>query len=352
MKGYVELVENWKNGVRQPASVAYKVAQCANVTILTSTLVHKILFDTSNIRAIGVQTSVGAFFASKETIICAGSYRSPHLLLLSGIGPASTLAKHNIPLVLDLPCVGQNLHDHMAVPLYWTLKGQENAMDASPDAKLSLSAPQFALGLPNDWLAFAHDAAVPAAAQLEGADEVSVRHLSHPDRCHSEIFFSYVPAGKGTRKYKPDGRTMTSMILSLTPTSRGSVTLASADPTVHPVIDPNYYATEADRVAIRTGVRTVLASLSTPVGKSIIEAELTEHTGDTDEAIDARVMEYGGGFYHPGGTCAMGKVVDGACRVIGMDGLRVVDASIIPLPLGAHYQATVYALAEKAADGI
>jgi choline dehydrogenase-like flavoprotein len=106
------------------------------------------------------------------------------------------------------------------------------------------------------------------------------------------------------------------MVLGMTPTSRGSVTLASADPTANHVIDPNYYATEADRVAICTGVRRVLASTpSTFVGKSLIEAELTEHVGDTDEAIDARVEEYGAGLYHPAGTCAMGKVVDGACRV-------------------------------------
>jgi len=232
-------------------------------------------------------------------------------------------------------------------------EGARKCDGCKPDAKLALSAPQFSIGLPCDWLAFAHDPAVPATAQLEGADAVSVRHLSHPERCHTEIFFNYVPAGKGARKYKPDGRTITSMIVSLTPTSRGSVTLSSASPTAHPVIDPNYYATEADRVAIRTGVRNVLASmLSTPLGQSIVEAELTEHVGDTDGAIDARVEEHGAGFYHPAGTCAMGKVVDGACRVVGVGGLRVVDASIMPLPLGAHYQATVYALAEKAADGI
>jgi len=138
----------------------------------------------------------------------------------------------------------------------------------------------------------------------------------------------------------------------MTPTSRGSVSLASADPNANPVIDPNYYATEADRIAIRTGVRRVLKSmLSTSAGQSIVQAELTEHEGDTDEAIDARVEEYEATFYHPGGTCAMGKVVDGACKIAGVNGLRVVDASIIPLPLGAHYHATAYALPEKAADG-
>jgi len=107
-----------------------------------------------------------------------------------------------------------------------------------------------------------------------------------------------------------------------------------SDPTAHPAIDPNYYATDAD-LAIRNETRKILGwMLSTSVGQSIIEGGLTDHAGDMDKAIDAR-------FYHPGGTCAMGKVVDGACRVMGMNGLRVVDASIIPLPIGVH-QATVY----------
>jgi choline dehydrogenase-like flavoprotein len=350
VKGFCEPTENWKKGVRQPASVAYEVAQCTNVTILTSTIVYRVLFDTSNTRTIGIQTSKGSFYASKETILCAGAYRSPHLLLLSGIGPASTLATHGIPLVLDLPGVGKNLHDHPAVPLYWKLIEQGNAIDVKPDAKLS--APQFRVGLPFDWMAFAHDPAVPITAKSEGADEVTVRHLSHPDRCHTEIFFAYVPAGPGAKKFKPDGKTITSWVMALTPTSRGSVTIASSDPTAHPVIDPNYYATEADRAALRNGVRKVLALTSNLIGGSLFETELTDHAGDTDAAIDARVKEYGNGLFHPGGTCAMGKVVDGSCRVVGMDGLRVVDASIIPLPLGAHYQATVYALGEKVADSI
>jgi choline dehydrogenase-like flavoprotein len=345
LKGYCELTENWKKGVRQPASVAYEVAKCTNVTILTSTLVYKVLFDASNTRAIGIQTSEGAFYASKETILCAGAYCSPHLLLLSGIGPASTLATHGIPLVLDLPDVGKNLHDHPAVPLYWKLKEQGNAMDVNPDAKLS--APQFRMGLPVDWIP-----AVPITAKSEGADEVTVRHLSHPERCHTEIFFAYVPAGPGAKKFKPDGKTITSWVMAMTPTSRGSVTLASSDPTVHPVIDPNYCATEADRTALRNGMRKVLALTSNLIGQSLFETELTDHVGDTDTAIDARLKEYGNGLFHPAGTCAMGKVVDGGCQVVGIDGLRVVDASVIPLPLGAHYQAAVYALAEKVADSI
>ena len=342
--GFSERCENWKHGKRQPASVAYRLANCKNVTILTSTLVHKVLFDSTT--AVGVETSAGIFLASKEVIISAGSYRSPQLLLLSGVGPAATLSAHGIPLVLDAPDVGAHLHDHMAVSLYWKLEAQGSAIG---DA--ALSGPAFHVGLPGDWLAFSHDLAVPAAAQREGADARTVAHLAHRPRCHTEVFTSYAPAGPGARKYTPDGATATTNVLGLTPTSRGSVSIAGTDPGAAPVIDPNYYATEADRVAIRNAVRKVLASmLDTDEGRAIVEAELTAHPGSSDAAIDARVREWGASFYHPAGTCAMGKVVDGRCRVKGLNSLRVVDASIMPLPLGAHYQATIYALSEKAAD--
>jgi len=169
---------------------------------------------------------------------------------------------------------------------------------------------------------------------------MTVGRLSHPDRCHTKIAFLSAPAGSEGSKHKPDGKTITSMVIAMTPTSRGSVTLASTDPTTYPAIDPNYYSTEAD---IRTGLKKVLSWTLHP------HRTIRLRRG-VDEAIDARVGGSAYGFYHPGGTCAMGKVVDGDCRVKGMGGLRVVDASIIPLPLGAHYQATVYALAEKATE--
>jgi len=118
----LNLVSSPKHSSQVPASVAYEIAQCTDVNILTSTLVHKIIFDSSNTRTIGVQTSAGAFYASKETIICAGAYSSS-----------------SSPLVLELPDVGMNLHDHLAVPMYWKLKVQGGGLDTSPDAKLSAS---------------------------------------------------------------------------------------------------------------------------------------------------------------------------------------------------------------------
>ncbi|KAF8512206.1 hypothetical protein JB92DRAFT_2930079 [Gautieria morchelliformis] len=346
VEGFSERCENWKDGKRQPASIAYGVAGCSNVTVLTSTLVYKVLF--KNTTAVGVDTAAGTFLASKEVILSAGAYRSPQLLMLSGVGPASTLSRHGILIVLHAPDVGAHLHDHLAVPLYWKLKVPDTAMGGA-----ALSGPVFKFGLPSDWLAFWHDPAVPAAAEAEGADARTVAHLKHPTCCHAEMFTSYTATGSGARKYKSNGATATTTVVNMTPTSRGSVSIASADPEDMPVIDPNYYATEADRVALRNAVRKMLVSmLNTEQGHALVEAELTEHRGSSDAAIDARVVEWGATLYHPAGSCAMGKVVDGQCRVIGLERLMVVDASIIPLPLGGHYQATVYALAEKVADPI
>jgi choline dehydrogenase-like flavoprotein len=141
------------------------------------------------------------------------------------------------------------------------------------------------------------------------------------------------------------------------PTSRGSVTLTSTDPADSPAIDPNYYATEFDRVLLRTGIRQVVKlMLDTPDGQSFVASETPppgfEPLGinASDAEIDARVRRAANTFYHAGGSASMGSVVDTELKVYGIDGLRVVDASVLPLPICAHYQVPVYALAEQAAD--
>ncbi|KAJ5086982.1 hypothetical protein NUU61_008289 [Penicillium alfredii] len=142
------------------------------------------------------------------------------------------------------------------------------------------------------------------------------------------------------------------------PTSRGSISLTSKDPLAAPRIDPNYYATELDRTAIRAGVRHVpQVYQETEALKDVIEAETPPEgypplrTDSSDEEIDARVRR-GNTFFHPGGSCAMDKAVDSVWRLYGVKGLRVVDASVLPTPIAAHYQICTYTLAERAADFI
>jgi choline dehydrogenase-like flavoprotein len=348
MEGFFERWESWKDGRRQPASVAYQVASCSNVTIQTNTMVQRILFEAK--KAVGVETMDASgntlVFKSAEVVVSAGTFRSAQLLLVSGIGPAQTLQTHSIPIVHENPHVGTNLHDHFVVPLYWKLKIPDSAVGSC-----AFQGPAYQIGLPGDYLALYHDPEVAIAAKAEGASEEEVQFLANEKVCHTEVLMNYAAAGLGTTQLESDGMTVTTMIVDMIPTSRGTITIASSDISTYPVVDPNVYATKADCTAVRNAVRKVLHMLTaTELGNLIIDHELTDYPGHSDEDIDKRVAQWGMPFYHPGGTCSMGTVIDTECRVIGMDGLRVVDASILPVPICAHYQAVVYAVAERAAD--
>lgn len=183
--------------------------------------------------------------------------------------------------------------------------------------------------------------------------------LLRSDSCHTETIIAYAPAGAGVsgEDIPLDGTHIASCVLGMAPTSRGQIQLASADINDPPVIDPNYYATETDRVILRAGIRQVLkVILATSQGQDAIESEtppkglpaLTLQSSDQD--IDERVRHIGNTFFHSAGGMPMGKAVDSQLKVYGVKHLRVADASIFPVPIAAHYQVCLYAIAEKAAD--
>ncbi|MCJ1446988.1 MAG: hypothetical protein MMC23_007496 [Stictis urceolatum] len=130
----------------------------------------------------------------------------------------------------------------------------------------------------------------------------------------------------------------------------------STDPADDPIIDPNYYASVTDHVILRAALQRNMSAFETEAGHNIVEAEVPPpgypqlSSRSTDEEIDAGVRRAAGSFYHAAGTAAMGKVVDNECRVFGVEGLRVVDASVLPTPLSGHYMVPVYALAEQIAE--
>jgi len=167
----------------------------------------------------------------------------------------------------------------------------------------------------------------------------------------------YGPVGTGIPGLKPpfDGSIITAAVLNLLPTSRGSITIKSSSATVSPNIDPNYYATHADKAILRAGVRNLLKVLDS-FEDGVLDGELVVDPwnpltlNSTDDDIDERVKATSSTWYHFGGTAAMGAVVDADLRVMGTRGLRIGDASVLPGPLGGHYQAAMYALAEQAAD--
>jgi choline dehydrogenase-like flavoprotein len=355
--GMTELVESWRDGQRQCASQSYNLS---GVLILCSTMVRRVVIED----VLGAKTASAVelvdgqmLHASKEVILSCGTYRTPQLLMLSGIGEEKELANQGIPLMVRCPEVGQNFHDHLAVCIWWKLKHPERGLALGTSVWKDAA---YSKGLPSDWLTFQH---VPAeilhkALEVDGDDEKH-RSLLEPRRCHLETLIAYAPAGAQVAgvDIPLDGTHITTAVLSMTPTSCGRITIASNDPQTPPVIDPNYYASECDRQSLRYGIRQVFRLLQeTASGSSIAENEVppagypTLSASSTDDEIDARVRRVGNTFYHPGGSASMGKVVDTQFRVFGVEKLRIVDASIIPIPIAAHYQAIVYAIAEKAAD--
>ena len=152
-----------------------------------------------------------------------------------------------------------------------------------------------------------------------------------------------------------NGTCLTSGTLNVLPTSRGTVKLASTDPTADPLIDPNYFATQADRVVLREGLRLSMRAFETPGAQAFIDREVVPAgfkaltSQSSDEEIDERVKRSAATWFHFAGSAAMGKVVDTELRVYGVQGLRVCDASVFPCAIGAHTQVATYAVAEQGA---
>ena len=349
--GFAALTENWKNGKRQPAGKAYDISKAF---VYTEATVKKVIIDEER-AAKGIELVDDRIFsADREVLLCCGSIKTPQLLMLSGVGPLDQLASHGIPTVADLP-VGEGLHDHLSATMYFKLKHPERGL-AIGSSRFGEMAPDFKSGNPIDWIVTESikDPSRAAKAQNIAVDDPL---QAHP-RGNVEFFVSYAPiAAPAFFDYSLAGTHISTPILGLLPTSRGSVRLLSGDPTENPIIDPNYLDSEMDREAMRTGIRSVLHTmLDTAAGKSIIEEETPTpgqsplSSSSSNSEIDRRVAAVGRSFFQCAGTAAMGKVVDTRLRVKGLAKLRVVDASILPLPLAGHYQYPVYAIAERAAD--
>ncbi|MCJ1436767.1 hypothetical protein MMC27_006149 [Xylographa pallens] len=359
--GIAELVENRRDGLRQLTSTVYPLK---GVHVMTNTLVGKILLshDGQGTIATGVELEDKRRFyvkAAGEVILSAGAYRSPQLLMLSGIGDSEALTQHGIPTQVHLPSVGKNLHDHLILFRYWKLRHPEKGLAMGSPA---FTDPAFGRGNPLDWVV---TMPVPleglkAAIQADEGKAVDGEHsLVKGPRCHLEMNVLYAAFG-GEQiglQIPIDGSSIMTYCMPCLPTSRGTVSLGSTDPAKPPIIDPNYYATEADRFVMREGWRTMSRlMLETHQGKQLVADEVLPAghqslaSDASDELIDARVIIGAITCYHPASSASMGKVVDGSLKVFGVEGLRIVDASVIPVPIAAHYQAPVFALAEQAVD--
>ncbi|KAK8851935.1 choline dehydrogenase [Apiospora arundinis] len=374
--GLVEFSENAREGMRQPAQSVYPLDDSENpVRVYTNTLVRRVIFSEKKDKngvttAIGVELADGrTITARKEVILCAGAFRTPQVLMLSGIGPSAVLEAQEIPLVHDAPDVGQNLHDHFALYLAYRLRdpslGQalgSAAFQAKMDPKFSNSP------LPWDWVV---SQPLPAEVIEKHASEAgkTTTEKQYLQRNLFEVITIYVPPIPGI---PIGGSHIATSTMLLRPTSRGAVTLRSRDPNDAPRIQPNHLATTLDRDTLVHAARTTLkAMLETTSMKAIVAGESppsviglgSEGEGlesplvpltadDSEEVLEDRIRRTGMAHAHPGGTAAMGKVVDTEGKVLGVKGLRVADASIVPIPLGGHPQATLYAMAEQLASFI
>ena len=354
IQGICESLENWNDGERQPSNLAYPMD---HVRVVTSAIAHKItMVDDAGgtLRASMVTLADGRQIkARKEIILTAGTIKTPQILMLSGIGPTGLLSGHGIPVVVDNAEVGRNYFDHFALFQTWKLR--------NPEKGLSTGGPGWdnsALfkGLPFDWTineGTPSDLLIPAMELDFANGKLNDQSLVDPAKSLVETMVFYSPVGAPV---PVDGSYIATSTMLLAPTSRGNLQIVSSSPKDPPAIDPNFYDTEVDRTALIHGVRRILGVLlTTASGKEYIEREeapegtprLTADPPDAD--IDARIRMAGVSHAHAAGTAAMGKVVDTRLRVQGIAGLRIADASVLPVAIGGHPQATLYGLAEQAA---
>jgi choline dehydrogenase-like flavoprotein len=325
-------------GRRCSAAVAYlhPAAARGNVEVLTDALATRIVFDGE--RAAGVEVLrnnvVETVRAEREVIVCAGAYHSPHLLLLSGIGPADELRALGIEPKVELP-VGKNLHDHPMVVLVW-LTDEPSLRTAGTPENLALYEREGRGPLTSGW--------------TEGGAFIRTSQgLQAPD-----IQFHF-GAGATTRELldppvPDDGFSILPTLLK--PSSRGRVTLTprSRLPHVKPQILHNYLTTDDDRRSMIDGTRVALEIASRPALRKLRRADLAVPGSDSDADILEFVQHHSRTTFHPVGTCAMGAVVDAELRVQGVERLRVVDASVMPAIPRGNTNAPTIMIAEKAAD--
>jgi 4-pyridoxate dehydrogenase len=340
-----------RNGHRSSTATAYlhDVMDRPNLIVHTSALAHRVLLDGTN--AYGVEYARnGATIsaeAEREVIVSGGAFNTPHLLMLSGIGPADHLRSFGIDPIADLP-VGNNLQDHLKVELLWSRRsrGPFHALMRLDRAALGMAQGYFMHRGPATQLPFGIHAFIKSAPELDVPDlEFMVRGAP----------LGAGPWFPGVLKPYIDGFSIAPAALH--PKSRGTVRLNSIDPRAPMRIDYNFLSAPEDIVTLRTGLRLARELANEPALDGLRGAEMLPGPDvRSDSEIDAYIRKTTSTVSHPVSTCKMGidaeSVVDPELRVRGISGLRVVDGSVLPDLVSAHTNACVIMIAEKAADMI
>ncbi len=311
-----------RDGRRQSVAAAYlaPVRHRRNLQIITGALVRRLRFDGD--RAVGVEFSRGPELlyaeAEREILLSAGSLESPKLLLLSGVGPAAELEAQGLRVRQSLPDVGRNLHDHPRVALPFRCQAPVSLLNAFTSEAQS-EFHQFGTG---PWTS----------------------NLAEAGAFHGDLQFHFLPLDLSNVGLDPTGHHgFTLAPTLLTPRSRGRLTLASADPAQAPIIDPGYLTHPADLAAMREGVGASYELAASAAFK--VYGTTVGELPNVDALIRSRLDT----CYHPAGACSIGTVVDQELRVRGVRGLRVVDASVMPMLPRGNTHTPVVMVAERAA---
>ncbi|MFA5951955.1 MAG: choline dehydrogenase [Hyphomicrobium sp.] len=335
-------------GRRWSAARAYlrPAQKRSGIEVRSRTLVTRVLIEGQ--RAVGVEYfrggTVKAARARREVIISGGAINSPQTLLLSGIGNADELKKLGIPVVHHLPGVGENLQDHIEAYVQYSCK--------QPITLYSATGPLAKLKIGIEWILTGKG--LGGTNHFESGGFIrSEAGVVHPDLQHHFLPMAVSYDGSSAAS----GHGFQAHIGPMRPTSRGYVKLKSADPRQHPRVLFNYMQTEQDRKEMRLGIRLTREIFEqTPFDPYRGEELAPGPTAKSDAAIDAFIRAKAESAYHPSCTCRMGTddmaVVDAEARVHGVQGLRVVDASIMPDVVSGNLNVPTIMMAEKLADAI
>jgi choline dehydrogenase len=336
-----------RGGWRESASRAFlrPVLARPNLTLRTGALASRIRIEGR--RARGVEWLEGDArhhaLAARDVILAAGALQSPQLLQLSGIGPASLLRRHGIDVVADLPGVGANLQDHYQARTILRMRERRSLND---DVRNPLKLA--AMGA--RWLFAQAGPLTVGAGQVGGAACTPDAIGGRPD-----VQFNVMPLSvdkPGTPLHRYSG--FTAAVWQCHPESRGRVAIVGTDPRAAPRIDTNYLATDRDRRAIVAGIRLLRDIQSRAPMRDLVDAEvLPGAEADSDEALLDFARRQGGTVFHCVGTCRIGTDADAVVapdlRVHGVEGLRVIDASVMPTVTSANTNAASLMIGERGA---